>query len=170
MAKSVGAYVVPDAQYQILRIKSKYPYMPWEWATSTPDVILPHSVVTTDGLQWDEHPLYNATFVSGTSMGVTGHVIVTGSAGDIQAKGYNHDLITTVEAAREAGRSVLGMRGRSGRVTLSMPFLDTIGLIEPGLLVKYVEGGVATWGICRSVSIEANGDDTTMTLELEIHA
>jgi len=65
IAESVGGYVNAHPRLKSLAVKPRYPSMPWEWATQTPDVSLPIDVVKTLDLRWQQKPDLNAVIVSG---------------------------------------------------------------------------------------------------------
>ncbi|MDB0529789.1 hypothetical protein LBW56_24280, partial [Ralstonia solanacearum] len=58
------------------------------------------------------------------------------------------------------------------RVTLELPMLNTLGLLDPGLLLAMGEGG-STWrGLVRATSIAAEWNESLtvrQTIEVERH-
>jgi len=170
IASSVGGYILPDPVLKVLNVNSKYPTLPSEWAAGTPYMILPSAVVQTEGVVWKEKPAYNGVYVSGESSGITGFVHKDGTIGDYLAESKTHKLITHADAARELGRSILVDTGFSSLVTLSMPILDSMGLILPGNIIRYTDGGSTTHGITRSIAIASNGVSARQTIEVEVHA
>lgn len=184
IVESVDAWLLPDPKFKNIKVMAKYPYlhrtggpagvldatMPWEWHLADPGITLPTAVVKVEGVEWVEKPAYNAVFVSGTTNGVVGAVKITGSAGDYVAPGRNHPLITEAAAAGEAGRAILGDTGRMAIVTLSLPVLSSVGVIYPGVLVKYTDGATTMLGISRSLSISSGKmEDLIQTIEIEVH-
>lgn len=157
IASAAGAYLQPDPVSQELRALLRYPVMPWDWATSTPDFEIPSAVMTREGIEWKTKPAYNRVWVRGEAVGVLGQVTRAGTAGDLEAPMIVDPLITAAVAARQRGMSVLGDTGRQAIVTLSLPVLPETGVIPPGKLVKYVDGSVERIGLTRAVSLDFGG-------------
>lgn len=169
---SVGGVLNAHPSAKVLNVRSRYPILPWEWDSAVPDISLPLDVVKTLNLKWSEKPLYNAVYVSGERYGVVGHVVRTGTAGDLVAPMVADQLITHADAARERGRAILADTGRQAMVTLELPMLDSIGLLEPGCLVSVGIGQDSWRGLVRSTSVAANwGNGLTVrqTVEIERH-
>ncbi|MGD7195451.1 hypothetical protein [Ralstonia pseudosolanacearum] len=155
IAEAVGGYVNAHPRLRTLVAKPRYPVLPWQWATAPADRVLPIDVVKTLNLRWQEKPTFNAVYVSGERAGVTGHVVRAGTAGDLVAPTVVDGLITHADAARERGRAILADVGRQAVVTLELPMLSSIGLLDPGLLLAVGEGG-STWrGLVRATSVAA---------------
>ncbi|MHA6887438.1 hypothetical protein [Ralstonia pseudosolanacearum] len=155
IAEAVGGYVNAHPRLRTLVAKPRYPVLPWQWATAPADRVLPIDVVKTLNLRWQEKPTFNAVYVCGERVGVTGHVVRAGTAGDLVAPTVVDGLITHADAARERGRAILADVGRQAVVTLELPMLSSIGLLDPGLLLAVGEGG-STWrSLVRATSIAA---------------
>ncbi|MHA6911373.1 hypothetical protein ACQUJS_23665 [Ralstonia pseudosolanacearum] len=155
IAEAVGGYVNAHPRLRTLVAKPRYSVLPWQWATAPADRVLPIDVVKTLNLRWQEKPTFNAVYVSGERAGVTGHVVRAGTAGDLVAPTVVDGLITHADAARERGRAILADVGRQAVVTLELPMLSSIGLLDPGLLLAVGEGG-STWrSLVRATSIAA---------------
>ncbi|MHA6846391.1 hypothetical protein [Ralstonia syzygii] len=155
IAEAAGGYVNAHPRLRTLVAKSRYPVLPWNWATEVPDRTLPIDVVKTLNLRWQENPTFNAVYVSGERQGVTGHVVRAGTAGDLVAPTVVDALITHGDAARERGRSILADVGRQAIVTLELPMLSSLGLLDPGLLLAVGEGRTNWRGLVRATSIAA---------------
>ena len=109
--------------------------------------------------------------MSGQERGVLGQITRTGTAGDLVAPMVTDPLITTADAARQRGLSVLGDTGRQAIVSLSLPVLPETGVIAPGKFVRYTDNGVTRIGLSRSVSVEASGPGALrQSIVLETHA
>ncbi|QOK90250.1 hypothetical protein HF908_01220 [Ralstonia pseudosolanacearum] len=155
ITEAVGGYVNAHPRLRTLVAKPRYPVLPWQWATESADRVLPIDVVKTLNLRWQEKPTFNAVYVCGERAGVTGHVVRAGTAGDLVAPTVVDGLITHADAARERGRAILADVGRQAVVTLELPMLSSIGLLDPGLLLAVGEGG-STWrSLVRATSIAA---------------
>jgi transposase len=172
IVESVGGYIAPHAQFKTLIAQPRYPELPWHWDARDPDRRLPLDIVKTLNLRWEEKPFYNGIYVSGERAGITGRVIRTGSAGDVLAPMIIDGLITHADAARERGRSVLANVGKQAMVTLELPMMSSLGLIDPGQLLAFGEGSTLWKGLVRSTRINADWSDALtirQTLELERH-
>ncbi|TYZ40155.1 hypothetical protein C2U34_24340 [Ralstonia solanacearum] len=172
IVESVGGYVNAHPRLRTLMAKPRYPVLPWNWAAEVPDRTLPIDVVKTLNLRWQEKPTFNAVYVCGERQGVSGHVVRAGSAGDLVAPTMVDALITHADAARERGRSILADVGRQARVTLELPMLNTLGLLDPGLMLAVGEGGSTWHGLVRATSIGAEWTESLsvrQTIEVERH-
>jgi hypothetical protein len=170
IANAGGGYVRASETEKILHIEPRYPVVPWEWGTATPDFELPSAATTKVGVEWLENPAYNVVYVSGTGVGaVLGQVKRTGSAGDIAAPMVTDQLITHAYAARQKGISILGSAGVGQRLTLETPIIENIGPYPVGSLIEFTEGLTSRIGLVRSNSITAGIPRTRQTLEVECH-
>lgn len=169
IANAVGAYILPDPKLKTLSVNSRYPSAPSAWKTDPAYMQLPSAIVQTEGIEWYEKPAYNGMYVSGVSNGIVGFVRKDGTIGDYLAPQSSHALITHPDAVREVATSVLAATGRMATVTLSLPVADETGIIMPGNIIKYVDGGVPLFGISRAVSVTTNGVSMRQSIELEVH-
>lgn len=171
IAQAAGGYVQPHPTSQSLIILPRYPSAPWSWSGVTPDFELPSAVTTRESIQWVDKPVYNRVFVSGESVGVLGQITRAGTAGDVAAQMVTDPLITHVDAARQRGLAVLADTGRIATVGLSLPVLESTGVITPGNFVRYVDGGVSRIGIVRStaVSVGESAREVSQQIVLETH-
>jgi len=170
IAESVGGYVNADAGSKTLRAKSRYPSLPWEWGGKMPDRTLPIDVVKTLDLRWQQKPAFNGVIVSGERHGLTARVFRSGTAGDQMAPMVVDALLTHADACRERGRAILADTGKQATVTLELPMLDAVGLIDPGLLVAVGEGASSWRGLVRSTRIAAEWSQSLtvrQTIEVE---
>lgn len=170
IASAVGGYLIPHPSDQSIRVRHRYPAAPWDWATVTPDFVLPVDAVARESLRWRELPAYNRVFVSGQDVGVLGQVTRAGSAGDVLAPMVVDALITEAVAARQRGIAVLADTGQQIEVSLRLPVLAETGIIEPGAFVEYQDGSVTRLGLVRSTQIEAGMPEVWQTLGVQSHA
>ncbi len=170
IASAVGGYLIPHPSDQSIRVRHRYPAVPWDWATVTPDFVLPVDAVARESLRWRELPAYNRVFVSGQDIGVLGQVTRAGSAGDVLAPMVVDALITEAVAARQRGIAVLADTGQQIEVSLRLPVLAETGIIEPGAFVEYQDGSVTRLGLVRSTQIEAGLPEVWQTLGVQSHA
>ena len=170
IAASAGGYVQPHASSQIIKVLPRYPTVPWEWDTVTPDFQLPADVTSRESLRWVEKPAYNRVFVSGQEVGVLGQVTRTGTAGEILAPMVVDALVTSATAARQRGIAVLADTGRQIEVSLRLPVLAETGIIVPGAFVDYQDGSVSRRGLVRSTQVEAGLPEVWQTLGVQAYA
>jgi hypothetical protein len=170
IAASAGGYVQPHASSQIIRVLPRYPTVPWEWDTVTPDFQLPADVTSRESLRWIEKPAYNRVFVSGQEVGVLGQVTRSGTAGEILAPMVVDALVTNATAARQRGIAVLADTGRQIEVSLRLPVLPETGIIVPGAFVDYQDGSVSRRGLVRSTQVEAGLPEVWQTLGVQTYA
>lgn len=169
VAAAAGAFLRPHPTDQTISVLARYPALPRDWYALTPDFELPSAVVTQEGITWTEKPAYNRVFVSGTSQGVLGQVTLLGSAGDLVAPMVTDPLITTAVPARLRGLAVLGNTGRQADVRLRLPVLAETGIIQPGSLVRYTDGGIERLGLVRSTAVDAGFPEVWQSLGVETH-
>ena len=168
---AAGGYLLPHPSEKILRVRHRYPVVPWDWWTDvTPDFVLPVDTVGRESLRWVDKPAYNRVFVAGLETGVLGQVTRTATAGDVLAPMVVDALITQAAAARQRGIAVLSDTGRQIEVTLRLPVLPETGIIEPGAFIAYQDGGVARLGLVRSTRIDAGLPEVWQTLGVQSYA
>lgn len=170
IASAAGGYVQADPVLRTLHVKKRYPVLPWNFGTATPDFILPSSATTREATQYVEKPDYNVVYVAGGAIGgVLGQVKRTGSAGDLPAEMQVDPLVTHADAARGRGESILGDTGVQQILTMETPVLEAIGIYPVGSLIEWQEGASARRGLVRSVSISAALPRVRQTIEVECH-
>lgn len=150
VAEASGSVLAADWALRDLRMLPRYPVAPWNWATATPDYVIPSAVVQTESLEWIEKPDYNVVYVSGVQAGVLAQVKRTGTAGDKPAQMVTHPLITHNDAARQRGTSILADTGRKALIQISLPVLESTGVIDICRLVEFSDGANTRRGIVRA--------------------
>lgn len=170
IASAVGGYLIPHPSDLSIRVRHRYPAAPWDWATVTPDFVLPIDAVARESLRWVERPAYNRVFVSGQDVGVLGQVSRAGTAGDVLAPMVVDALITEAAAARQRGLGVLADTGLQIEVSLRLPVLAETGIIQPGAFVEYQDGSVTRLGLVRSTQVEAGMPEIWQTLGVQGYA
>ena len=169
IAQAAGGYVQPHRTANTLRVLHRYPVAPWDWPTATPDFELPADVTVREAIEWEDKPLYNRVFVSGNRSGVLAQVTRAGTAGDVVAQMVVDDLITEATAGRLRGLSVLADTGRQAAISVRLPVLTETGVIEPGKLVRYLDGLVPRIGLVRSTAVEVSQQTVRQVLGIETH-
>lgn len=171
VAAAAGGYVQPENTAKGLIVLPRYPALPRDWGSLTPDIELPSALVTVEGIAWSRKPDYDRVFVHGSDIGgVLVEATLLGAAGELTAPAIVDPLITDVIAGRQRARSVLGDTGNQAQVSLRVPLLPELGIVKPGKLVRYVDGATTRLGLVRSTSVEAALDSTWLNLEVETHA
>lgn len=156
IAEAAGGYLQPHRTDQALRIMHRYPTLPWDWAGATPDFELPSAITTREGIRWHNKPAYNRVFVAGQVAGRLGQITRAGTAGDFAAPMVVDALVTAAEASRQRGMTILADTGRQAELSLRLPVLSETGVIDPGALVRYLDGATTRVGLVRSSTVEAN--------------
>lgn len=167
VAEAAGAVLQADWSLKRLRMLPRYPVKPWEWATATPDVIIPAAVTQSESIEYLDLPEYNLVYVAGQTAGITGQVKITGTAGDKPAPMVTHPLITHVDAARQRGIATLGYTGRRAIMQISLPVLDESGVIDICRLVEFTDGATTRRGITRRTEITVGQPTVRQILTIE---
>ena len=170
VADAAGAVLQADWAQRDLRMLPRYPVKPWEWATATPEYVIPAAVAQSESLEWVEKPTYNVVYVSGIQTGVLGQVKITGTAGDKPAPMVTHPLITHADAARQKGIAILSDTGRKAMMQISLPVLDTLGVVDVCRLIEFHDGNTMRRGIVRANALSVNFPTVRQTLTIEAAA
>lgn len=176
IAAAAGGYVQPTPASKTLRILPRYPVLPWNWSTVTPDIELPSAAASRESIEWTDKARYTRVFVSGQGPnGRTGIVTRAGTSGGVVAPDVVDSLITDPTAARQRGGSILADTGRIATYQLRTPagVRDTdnnpLGIVPPGKFLLYNDNGVTRLGITRSVSVDVSTPDIWQTIGIEAH-
>lgn len=170
VADAAGAVLQADWAQRDLRMLPRYPVKPWEWSSATPEYVIPAAVAQSESLEWVEKPAYNVVYVSGVQTGVLGQVKITGTAGDKPAPMVTHPLITHADAARQKGIAILSDTGRKAMMQISLPVLDTLGVVDVCRLIEFHDGNTMRRGIVRANAISVNFPTVRQTLTIEAAA
>ena len=175
VADAAGAVVQSHRTADTLIVQPRYAAMPWEWANTAPALQLPIGYCTTESLNEQRQPLYNAIYTSGTVAGQVHRTKRAGTAGDLEAAMVTDALLTERAAHLQRARSILGAAGWQAQVGLALP-LDTApgapGLLDVGTLVEIDDTDGAWRGLVRGVSISAGarpGVRQSIKLERHLH-
>ena len=171
VAEAAGAVLRSHRTDATLAFAPKYPHMPWAWPAAVPNVQMPGQIITQDTLQHIAAAQFNAVYVAGTTAGgVLGHVVRTGSAGDVLAPQITDPLITHEVAARQRGSAVLAAAAITKRQPITVPLLTggtNPGLILPGYLIEVAEPGETWRGLVRGITITAGMPTVRQALSVE---
>ena len=179
LAEASGGVVQSHPELPQVQIRARYPVSPWDWTTTTPDVVIQDDIVTGTRLQLQSKPMFDAVIAAGERIGVAARVRRAGEAGQTYAPQQVDALITHADAARERGRNVLGDRGGQAAIEHDLPlFGGTLqpgqpGLVLPMMLAQRVSGEGTWHGLVTAVRIEvrrqAAAIDVQQTVTLERH-
>jgi hypothetical protein len=167
VAEAAGAVLSADWSLRDLRLRPRYPVKPWDFATATPEYVIPAALAQMEAVEWLEKPDYNVVYVSGQQQGVLGRVKITGTAGDKPAAMVTHPLLTHNDPVRERGTAILGNTGRKAIMQLSMPVLEATGVIDVCRFVEFVDGPNTRRGIVRANSVSVDFPTVRQTLTIE---
>lgn len=171
IGETVAAQVVCDRVANTLYVSPRYPRLPYEWPSATPDVTIAPAAMRSDGFQRADKPAYNSVYVSGQQQGVIGQVFLAGTDGAAQAPLVTDLLITDAIAVRQRGRAILGAGGPQARVSMVLPVMTGAGrpgVLSPGQLVR-VDETVPWFGMVRGVSVEVDLPLVQQTVVFERH-
>lgn len=166
VAAAVGAVVHADRETKTLHVRPQFSVSPWDWATATPDILIPGGLPRTIERTLDQRPEYNAVFVSGEAQGVLVKVTRQGTAGDQVAPMVVDPLITHVDAARERGRNILAAAGAVSSRTLILPYVQPPtgpGLLPRGAFVEH-QTSPAFRGLVTSNQINVSRQGRRLTV------
>lgn len=167
IAQAAGGYILGHRTDETIHVLPDYPSAPWQWSTLTPDYTIPSNVATVEGIAWADEPAYNAVYVSGEQSGVLRRVLRAGTTGDFAAQMVTDALITADAVAASRGAAILAQAGRRADVTIRMPVLSGVGVIEVGKFVAYNDGLTTYRGLVRAVRVEWADPAVWQTLEIE---
>ncbi|MCP5451067.1 MAG: hypothetical protein H6972_11100 [Gammaproteobacteria bacterium] len=169
IAEAGGGYVQADKSTETLHILPYYPKTPWEWATATPDIVLPEDVCTIEDIEWSDKAAYNAVWIVGGAGGRRDKVKRAGSAADRHAPTVVNPLATDAIMTRQLGLRVLADTGRQALIGIKLPVLEETGIILPGNLIEYSEQGQTHVGLSRAVSLRWEFPKCRQTVRIETH-
>lgn len=172
VAEAVGAMVQAGRTDYSVRVMPRYPLMPNEWATVSPDVEIAFAAVLSEQFERADRPEYTGVYVSGQQQGAVGFVRLAGTSGSNLHPLVTDLLLTEEPALRMRGQSILGASGGQAAMTLTLPLLTGAG--EPGALsvgqLVRVLDPAGTWhGLVRAVSISASLPTVSQSIVIERH-
>ena len=170
IAQAAYGYVQPHPTDATLRVLPAYPTAPWDWASATPDIVLPAGAAEVEDITEVYTAPYNRAMVGSQRWALT-EVKRAGTPGDLLAPQYMHDALTDITAARQAGIAILGASGLHYEVQITTMVLPETGLIHPGKLVQYTDVDGTPWlGLVRAMAMNMQQMPVmTQTLTLECH-
>lgn len=174
IAEAAGGFINADMSADIIHVLEQYPVKSWEWASQTPLLTLPQSLITSRSRNRINKPAYNGVQVWGEREGSVGALVKrTGTAGGYQPPMVTSDLITDNAVARSRGIAILSDTGDIGNIGISMPLVADVGVLKPSTLIG-VNDGEQWVGMVRGTSISGKlGSNQALeieqTLDVERH-
>jgi hypothetical protein len=168
IATAAGASIQAHRSDWQLSIAPLFPIPAWQWATATPDYIIPVDAIQTDSLEWDDLPNINGITLSGGAVG--GIINVTrraGTAGDKLLQPITHPLFTDVYATQQRATAELSKSGRRFKSVITMPVLPETGIIDTNKLIRITEGASSVTWMSRANSVSAKFGETMQSITLE---
>lgn len=169
IAEAGGGYVQAHNTDQTLIVLPRYPAAPWHWAGLTPDIVLPEDVCEVEGIEWQDKAPYNAVYVVGGEHGRADRVLRAGTAANVMAPTIVDPLATAPEMTRQRGLACIADTGRQAHITLRLPVLPETGIIQPGKLIDYSEGGITRRGLSRAVTVDHAFPSVWQSIRIETH-
>ena len=153
IAATPGAFVLPAANAKSVEIKSRLQHNPEDWASETPDAVIPQSIVVDIDDDWEPRQAYNGVQISGGTQGLKGTIKKQGTAGDIKMPDIVDRLIVDSTVCQERGRVELYDSGNRALVRRQIPILEGLGVREPGELLQNDDDDGTWFGLVKSVSV-----------------
>lgn len=169
LAAAAGMVAVPGAVSASLAVQPRYPVMPWNFATSTPYLVIPQDACTNIKERYSIPTQGNAVFIHGGNLGgILARVYRAGTAGDRVLPTVQNDLITHTDAAFALGSRILAGQQQQPRIaSLTCPFDNNLfPLGEIGKLVKVQMDYGNVFGIVNGYSVSATPRKVRQTLTL----
>lgn len=158
IAAMIGCMIVADEELSTLNILPKWPVTPWNIATEVADINIHDAVIISYNSQDQINQLCNAAWVRGENDGVSRHVRVTGTAGDVPTADVANALIVADIPARLLGTSLVADTGRKQRITVTLPIMNDLPPLSKGMTIGVNYFGEVFKTTCDSVSISATVD------------
>lgn len=167
IAANIGACVVPSPNAREIIMQSKYPVFPRDFATATPDLIIPADSILNVTYRNVTQTQANAVYIHGDNGGILARVKLKGTAADKLSSTVNNTLITHLNAARSLGETILADNYEQPIIqSITMPLGGDYPLAEIGQLARIDIDGSHVYGIINSVSIDANLESVRQTIQI----
>ncbi|MFZ5466582.1 MAG: hypothetical protein ACOZAI_04905 [Pseudomonadota bacterium] len=160
-AQQVGLVVVPSPTGRVLNIQPRYPVLPWDYASTTPDLIIPTAAI--DGIEGARaiESQANAVYVHGGEVGgVLARVKRALSAGERVAETASSNLITHADGARLLGGRILAGQHQQPEIRSVTTLIGgDFPLAQVGQLLRVEDDADVHLGIINGVSVTAQFSD-----------
>ena len=167
IAEAGGGYLRPHFNRPEFSVLPLWPRAPWD--AQVADIVIPAGSVTRESMRWVDKADYNQVWVCGQEQGHRGDVRRTGTSGDVPTQMVIDELITSPDAARQRGLSILADTGLQREIGLSLPVLPETGIIVPGKYIDYEDGSTHYTGLVRSVSVRVDEGFVEQTISIQSH-
>jgi hypothetical protein len=175
LAQSAAAFIEPDRQSNVLRVKPLYPSAPWLWGALTPDHVISNSFVIKSSSEKQPGEGIDGLYVHGGEVGgVLAKVQRTGTGGVTLGQTIIDPLITTVGAARELGIAAIAATSRQSSDIYEMALSPEYGgLITPGDLIAFGDSPGASFvedsrGMVRGTTVRASASRNANGVALDV--
>lgn len=159
LAQDVGSVIVPTRTGTDIKIAPRYKVLPWNFATASPDVVVPLDVVTAMTRVNPVVSQFNGIYVHGSSIGaVQGFCRLVGTSGNVLLPTVSATVLTNnIGVEARAARELAKFSTQPDIKSFTMPMYqlgavnDQIPLLEVG---QFIEVGTVR-GVVSSVSLSA---------------
>lgn len=165
--ESVGSTVQTHPNETQLVVSPRHPISSWLWPLSDASAVLPRGMIYEEGLAWSQTPAYNKIFcIGGKSGGILAGVKRAGTAGEILAPQFVHDLLMHIDGGREKARNVLSHAGKKRTFNIETSLLP--GLLSPKTLLEVEGENNTSWiGQVMSCAVSTDGLVTRQNIEVD---
>lgn len=169
IAADIGAVIAPSRHSKKIDVIPRYPVLPWNYESETPDLIIPDAVIESLTYRNVVPAQGNAVYVHGSDVGgVLARCRLTGTAGDKLLQTVTNSLMTDVIGCRALGERLLAAQWEQPAIqSLTIPLNATdIPLAKIGDLVRIDIDDGHVFGIVNSVGISANLGKVSQTITI----
>lgn len=157
-ASMVGCFLAPDDEKNVINILPRWPTVPWQMDSATPDVIIHDAVIIDYSSNETISQQCNAAWVRGEQQGVDAKVTLNGTAGNVPTDDIANALIVDIQAARIAGTSMIADTGNKQQIAVTMPIMADLPPLKKGQLIGVTWRGETYRALCDSIGITASVD------------
>ena len=158
-AGMVGCFLAPDDENNVINILPRWPTVPWQMDSATPDVIIHDAVIIDYSSNETISQQCNAAWVRGEQQGVDAKVTLNGTAGNVPTDDIANVMIVDIQAARIAGTSAIADTGNKQQIAVTMPIMADLPPLKKGQLIGVTWRGENYRALCDSIGITASVDD-----------
>jgi hypothetical protein len=169
IAADIGAVVVPSRHSKKIDVMPRYPVLPWNYDSETPDLVIPDAVIESLTYRNVVPAQGNAVYVHGSDIGgVLARCRLTGTAGDKLLQTITNSLMTDVIGCRGLGERLLAAQWEQPAIQfLTIPLNATdIPLAKIGDLVRIDIDEGHVFGVVNSLGISANLGKVSQTITI----
>ena len=168
IASSIGAIVVPSRNSKTLTVMPRYSVLPWNFAATTPDLIIPDSAIVSLSYRNIVPNQANAVYIHGSEQGgILSRCRLNGTAGDKLSATQTNALMTDVYGTRMLGEKILADNYEQPAIqSVSMSLGGDYPLVNVGVFARINIDGGHVFGVVNSVSIDVSLDKITQTIQL----